>query len=376
MVVHRDRRWLPLLLVPMFGACSAVTTIFASEPATTTRPLPVPGTELFDYKGVIHCHSYLSHDSDGTVEEIRAACRAARLDFLVMTDHQTDASIRDGVRGRLDDTLFLVGAEVRTPQATILAFPLTKPLRRWQNANALVAEARKQGALAFLGHAERTNDWNVDGIAGVEIVNLHAGAAAANRVTMVAAGLLLPLRTLFQQMCRRDANVFAQWDAQLAQRHPLTPIGGNDAHASVRVFGPLGGTIGTYREVFHTLTTHVLAPRLDEAELLAALRAGRAYTSFDLFGDGTGFDFRATVAGAVHLPGATVEASKALRLVVRTPALASIRLWRDGVQVLEEAGTGLVCEAPEPGVYRVEVYTRGGAPWLFSSSIRVVAPAS
>lgn len=357
----------------LLASCSAVTTIFGDAPRTDVRPLPVADTDLFDWKGVIHCHSYLSHDSTGTVAEIRAACRAARLDYLVMTDHQTDASVRDGLRGRLDDTLFVVGAEVRTPQGTILAFPLTKPLRRWQSAGALVAEARKQDAISFLCHAERTRAWDTPGITGVEIVNLHAGAMTANRFGMLFTGLFLPLRALLQQICRRDRDLFAHWDAQLALRHPLAPIGGNDAHASVRIFGPLGGTIGTYREVFLTLSTHVLAPSLDEKELVAALRAGRSYTSFDLFGDGTGFDFRAVDSDGPHLPGATVAYSNDLRLVVRTPAPGVIRLWRDGQPIATATGSSLQCSAPDPGLYRTEVHTRGGAPWLFSSSIRVVA---
>lgn len=366
---------LGLAVVLALASCSAVTTIFGDSTLARPRPYPVPDTDLFDWKGVVHCHSYLSHDSTGTVAEIRAACRAAHIDFLAMTDHQTDASVRDGLRGKLDDTLFLVGAEIRTPQGTIEAFPLQKPLRRWQSAGALVAEASRQGALAFLCHAERTRAWDTRGIAGVEIVNLHAGAVDANRFAMLFAGVFLPLRVLFQQICRRDDAVFRQWDAQLAQRHPLTPVGGNDAHASVRIFGPFGGTIGTYREVFLTLSTHVLAPALDEHELIAALRAGRSYVSFDLFGDGTGFDFRAVDAGGVHLPGSTLPRSPELELRVRTPNVGVIRLLRDGQPLQETTGTTLVQRQPEPGVYRAEVHTRGGAPWLFSSSIKVVTDA-
>ncbi|MEZ5964323.1 MAG: hypothetical protein R3F56_10800 [Planctomycetota bacterium] len=363
------------VVVAALAACSAVTTIFA-DAAPRTAPYPVPGTDLFDWKGVVHCHSYLSHDCDGTVEEILDACRVAGIDFVVMTDHQTDASVRDGLRGRRQRTLFVVGAEIRTPQGTIIAFPLRKPLRRWQSAGALVAEARRQGAISFLCHAERTKAWDTPGIAGVEIVNLHAGAVSANRAGMLAAGLFLPLRALFQQICRRDDEVFHQWDAQLAQRHPMTPVGGNDAHASVRIFGPLGGTIGNYREVFLTLSTHVLAPSMDEEQLIAAFRAGRSYTSFDLFGDGTGFDFRAVDGNGVHLPGGTVTTAAELELRVGTPAVGVIRLLRDGEAVQETTGKDLAHRAPAPGVYRVEVRTRGGAPWLFSSSIRVVAPAT
>ena len=355
------------------SACSALTTMFPAQALQQASSRPtLAGTPLQDWKGIVHCHSYLSHDSKGTVAEIVAAAHAARVDFVVMTDHQTDASIRDGARGLIDGVLFAVGAEIRTPQGTVMAFPLQAPLRRWQSAGALVAEAGRQGAVAFLCHAENTQAWDVDGFCGVEIVNLHAGAVAADRIEMLLWGFLLPLRATFGLICQRNPEVFAAWDRQLGRRHPFTPVGGNDAHANVRIFGPLGGTIGTYREVFLTLSTHVLAERLDEGGLVEALRAGRSYVCFDLFGEGTGFDFHAE-AGARVLPvGATVAASTELRLVAGAPRPGRMRLLRDGVVCLEREGSDLELRGPAPGVYRIEVTATGGAPWIFSSSIRVV----
>jgi hypothetical protein len=360
----------------MSGGCSAVTTMYpASDLAGSPRQTPVAGTPYLDCKGIVHCHSRLSHDSEGTIDEIAAACRDACIDFVVMTDHQTDASIRDGVRGMVEDTLFLVGAEVRSPQGTLLCFPLQKPLRRFQHPSLLAKEAAEQGGLAFVCHGEL---WKVpfaaEGILGAEIVNLHSGAMTANRVGTLATGLFLSMRTLSERICWRDEMVLSGWDAALATRHPFTPVGGNDAHANVRVFGPLGGTIGNYREIFLTLSTHVLAERLDEASVTAAFAAGRTYVSFDAFGEGSGFDFRIVDGGgAVHLGGAEVLAAPGLVLRVTTPAVGRIRLLRDGQELHQREASTLLVRDPEPGIYRVEVATRNGDPWLFSSSIRVVA---
>ncbi|MGE3353963.1 MAG: hypothetical protein AB7O84_19655, partial [Planctomycetota bacterium] len=144
-------------------------------------------------------------------------------------------------------------------------------------------------------------------------------------------------------------------------------------HNSLRVFGPLGGTIANYREVFLTVSTHVLAETLDERALVDAIVQGRTYVSFDVFGEGGGFDFRAVDgSGAVHLPGATIAGAAGLQLRVRTPSPGTIELWRDGaiVQRAHDAQE-LVRDRPEPGVWRVEVRTPAGSPWLFSSSIRV-----
>ncbi len=365
-----------MLTAALLGSCSAVTTMFGpigGFPAQ--RPLPVAGTELFDWKGMVHCHSYLSHDSKGTVAEIRAACDRARLDFLVMTDHQTDASIRDGLRGQLGSTCFLVGAEIRTPQGTVLAFPLQKPLRRWMSCGALIAEARQQGALVTVCHAESWSNWNIPGLAAAEIVNLHAGALTASPGWVIASALFLPVRFLLQRIAVADPAILAAWDRQLARHHPLPPLGGGDAHASIRVFGPLGGTIANYNEVFLTVSTHVLAPTCDQAAIVDAIQRGRTYVAFDIFHEGTGFDFRAEDPSGVHLPGATVTAAKGLRLSVHTPRAGDIQLVRDGTVVARADGDSLTLEAPPPGIYRVQVFTPFCHPWLFSSSIEVAAPA-
>ena len=361
-------------LFALFASCSALTTVWPS-PLEHGEARRVAGTTFFDWKGVVHCHSHLSHDSDGTLEQIAAACREARLDFLVMTDHQTDASIRDGVRGMVGDTLFLVGAEVRSPIGTLLCFPLQRPLRHFQHPALLAKEAAEQGGLSFAAHAEL---WRAPlaapGLHGAEIVNLHAGAMTAGKLGTLGTALFLPIRSLCERISLRDDAVLAAFDEALQTKHPFTPIGGNDAHANIQVFGPLGGTIADYREVFLTLSTHVLAERLDERSIVEAFAAGRTYVSFDVFGEGTGFDFRAVDALGVHCPGSSVPLGPELSMQATVPDEAHIRLLRDGRVVGEVHGRSARWAATEAGVHRVEVWRDGDVPWLFSSSIAVVPP--
>ena len=260
-----------------------------------------------------------------------------------------------------------------SPQGTLLCFPLSKPLRHFQHPALLAKETAEQGGLSFVCHGElwKTN-WDAPGLHGAEIVNLHAGAMTVNKLGTLSTALALPMRSLCERISYRDPDVLREYDRQLQQRHPFTPVGGNDAHANIRVFGPLGGTIGTYREIFLTLSTHVLATELSEAALLDAFRAGRTYVSFDIFGDGAGFDFRVEDhAGTVHVGGATVAASDAELLSVQTPRVGRIRLLRDGVEVDSRLAQTFQTRNLPVGVYRVEVETEHGEPWLFSSSIRI-----
>lgn len=360
------------LSLPLCG-CSALTTMLPShEDEGRADPARVADSDLRDLKGMVHCHSYLSHDSKGTIEEITAAAKAAGTHFIVMTDHQTPDSIALGQRGEVDGVLFLCGAEQRTQQGTVLAFPLQKPLRRWMHCGALVAEATKQGALVFVGHAEAWKDWNMPGLSGAEIVNLHAGAMTANPAAVLGSALLLPARYLMRSIAFRDDAVFANWDAQLQRKHPFTPVGGGDAHANIQAFGPLGGTIAGYPEVFQSISTHVLATERSEAAIVDAMRRGRTYVCFDVFGDGTGFDFRGERDNAAPLlPGDSAQDGRGITLRVRTPKPARIELFCSGRIVATFDGAEGSLQDPPPGVYRAEARTQSGAPWLFSSSIRI-----
>lgn len=369
-----ERRWIAAsavwLLALSAGACALVTTV--RGPARGFPPpegRAVAGTELIDLKGIVHCHSFLSHDSPGTVEAIAAAAREVGADFVVMTDHQTEASIAAGTRGERDGTLFVVGAELACAGGSLLAFPLQRPLPKDAPLAEILADVHAQGGLAVLGHAESFTAWDAEGLDGVEILNLHAAARAAPPVEVILRFLFTPVRNLVASLARVPPENLRALDAQLARR-PLFVCAGTDAHDNLR-FGPFG-TLANYRELFRVATTHVLAERCDEAALVAAFRAGRTYVAIDAYRDATGFDFRAVSAAGVHLLGSTVPLTDDLELCVRVPAPAEIRLLRDGAVILRARGRELRTRAAEPGVYRVECHVPPRFGWIWSSAIRIV----
>lgn len=374
-----------LAVAGMAALCGcALFTTFGGPGAGFDRSTDrrVPGTALLDLKGVVHCHSHLSHDSDGTLAEIAAAAAEAGHDFVVMTDHQTPESIAAGARGMVGGVLFVVGAELRTRGGTLLAFPLERPIAYSPVLPRMLAAIHAQGALALVGHAERFTAWDVDddrdapgwsGLDGVEVINLHAAILEAPRVPLVLDVLLGSVRAVLERTAVRPDAVLERYDERLRHGRLIPLVAGNDAHANVRLLGPLGGTIGTYREVLATLSTHVLAEELGERALVEALRRGRSYVVFDLFGDGGGFDFRLTGDAGDHVIGSTVAAAPGQELVVRAPRDATLELLHDGVRIATADGRELRWPDPAPGDWRVEVYRSGRRPWIFSSPIRVVA---
>jgi hypothetical protein len=109
---------------------------------------------------------------------------------------------------------------------------------------------------------------------------------------------------------------------------------------------------------------------LTTREVCEALRVGRVYVAVELWRDATGFRFEAHDGDTIAVLGEEVVWSKALELVVSTPAAARIRLLRDGVDVASVEGTSLRHAPAGVGVYRVEAELDGRL-WIASNPIWV-----
>ncbi|HEX7896653.1 MAG TPA: PHP domain-containing protein [Planctomycetota bacterium] len=243
--------------------------------ALATRP-----PALREYRGILHCHSLHSHDSKGTYEEILAAAKAAKIDFIAMTDHPPkDETIpfREGWRGLHDGVLFLQGAEYAGQH--LLAVGTREPVH---GSTAEKIEAiHRQGGLAFLSHPEEVEDWTPYAAAdGVEIYNVHAALKKRLKepgfIPEVLRALKADPETSFQLLRRLDPDILAKWDA-VNRIRPFTGIAANDAHQNTAFFGT---RLDPYPRAFRFVTTRVRAAALTEAAILDALRAGRCRVEF------------------------------------------------------------------------------------------------
>src|SRR5262249_34868219 len=137
-----------LLLIP--AACQGPAEEFA----------PPPGKPLREFRGIIHCHSLYSHDSKGTYEEILAAAKAAKIDFICMTDHppkeDKGKSLREGWTGLHDGVLFIQGAEYSDQ---ILALGIQEPITG-KDRRGTIQAIHAQGGVAIACHPELIDDWD------------------------------------------------------------------------------------------------------------------------------------------------------------------------------------------------------------------------
>lgn len=371
------------------------------------RPVEV-SSGYNDYRAVVHVHSHLSHDSHGTVEEIRRAAREVGVQVVLFTEHPADHYdyYKDGHRGLVDGVLFVPGAE----QGGLLNFPMRSLQReRIQSPQQRVdLVTGGKGGLAFLSHLEVDDrmEWELDGLTGTEIYNTHADfkdEARLARALRNPASLLQLIPTIkkypqgtFASLLDYPADYLARWD-ELCRTRRLTGVAANDSHHNqgmravldesgmVRLEDALGEMLATldpekipalkvlligksagdtvfhvdldpYERSFRHASTHLLMHELSEPAVREALAAGRAYVAFDWLCDPTGFVFQAVRRDEKHAMGSEIPLADGLQLVAAAPLAGTFRLMHGGREVAGTRGRILQHTVDEPGAYRVEVW--------------------
>jgi hypothetical protein len=349
-----------------------------------------------------HMHTPYS-DGEWYHAAIAQAALNAGLDVICVTDHNIWV---DGLEryyaqdGR--QLLLLVGEEVhdqtRQPQknhllvlgaSTELAGCALRP-------QELIDAAAAANGLTFLAHpvdppAPLFPDgdlswvtWEIDGYTGLELWNymtsfkalLTSRSAALRYAFNPELGITAPLPALLKR-----------WDELLSLGQRLVAIGGADAHGHEYHASGLRRVLFPYEFLFRQINTHVLvddAPTGDVAadrrQVLAALAAGHCFVAYDGAAPARGFRFSANSDHGTLLMGDEVINRSGLTLQAAAPALGSLRLLRDGVEIGRwdnQSHCSHTVPIGEHGVYRVEIHIqfkgrlRG---WIYSNPIYVRPP--
>ncbi|MCA6095995.1 CehA/McbA family metallohydrolase [Streptomyces sp. SCA3-4] len=248
----------PYTVAPQGMAYEVTVTLRYGAPGVPPRPVYPPqrarGRGRAWYRGDNHLHSVHS-DGKRTPAEIAAAARAAGLDWITTTEHNTTSSHAawQGLWG--DDLLVLTGEEVTTRNGHVLALG-TDPgvFIDWRY------RARDDAFRRFAGRIRQTGGLVVPAHPYGTCVgcNWKFGFAEADAVE-VWNGPFTP----------DDEMAVAAWDALLVasarsgERRWLPAMGNSDAHREPQ-------TVGLPQTV-------VLAEDLSRPALLAGIRAGRSW---------------------------------------------------------------------------------------------------
>ncbi|GAA2918394.1 CehA/McbA family metallohydrolase [Streptomyces thioluteus] len=244
----------PYTVAPQGMAYEVTVTLRYGPPGTPVAPVFPPqrarGRGRAWYRGDGHLHSVHS-DGRRTPAEIAAAARAAGLDWIVTTEHNTTSGhgAWQGLWG--DDLLVLTGEEVTTRNGHVLALGTDPGVFvdwRYRARDGVLPRfartVRRAGGLVVPAHPFATCpacNWKF-GYGEADAVEVWNGPWNADDETAVAA-----------------------WDAMLAAspRDWLPAMGNSDAHREPQPVG-LPQTV-------------VLADDLSRAAVLSALRAGRSW---------------------------------------------------------------------------------------------------
>jgi hypothetical protein len=391
---------------------------------------PRPG--LTDYRCILHAHAEDSAHTGGTLPEMLADAKRAGVHAILLSDHyRPPADFIDGRwRGLKEGVLFVPGAEVRG----FLAYPERSILKRMDLATPdFVSTVTAGDGLLFLSHVEERKDHPVDGLTGLEVYNRHWDAKRDKVSLLALAGMLTDPKRLavlekslqdypdevlaFQ--CDYPTVYLDKWDEGTRLKR-LTGVAANDCHHNqvflVKMVDADTVRIGTnvdaddkmqkvtaglrpairemtrghkagdvlarldfdpYFRSFRNVSTHILAPKLDEPGIRTALKAGQTYVAHDWMGDPTGFQFEAvdTAGKPVAGLGDEVKRAEGLRLAARLPLPALVRLLRHGREVARAEGKAAF-EYPvaEPGAYRLEAWLKLDGewrPWVLSNPVYV-----
>ena len=375
-----------------------------------------------EYRGILHSHSHLSHDSEVPFENILRALKTEGIDFICLSDHCNDslADFNAQWRGLHEGKLFIPGFEMKEG---IMPFGVASNvvLSSRTDSSILCAQIVTNGGVLFYAHPEERRVWERPELTGMEIYNIHTDfKAGVKSLNVLVPDLILNQRQypdqVFRLMFRPPTTFLEKWDELNWTRH-ITGIAGNDCHQNTgfrgfvtetntiyiedtspkrlkvipltafkrRVATWLFGPLEPGKKIFHVqldpyermgryVNTHVLAKELSEAAVLDALRASRVFIGFDMIADSTGFRWLAANSRGQVVMGETLEFGPETRLEALSPHRCRFSIVKDGARVFQAEGYAAQWNPPRPGKYRVEAELNirdEWVPWIYSNPIEL-----
>ena len=317
------------------------------------------------YRGDFHVHSSESGDATASFGQIAALARTRGLDFVNLSDHNTDSHLplAAAAQAAQPDVLFLRGAEVTTYAGHGNAVGLDRYVDHrigfeGRTIQQVLDDVAARGAVFLVNHPaldlgescigcawdHPATPW--DKVAGLEIIT----------------GPWDLVERLFVP------RAMALWDDLAGRGFRIAAIGGSDDHRAGTGTGATDSPIGSP-------TTLVLADELSEAAILEGLRRGR--TIVQLRGPG---DPRVELRLGEAEIGDEVDGVETAELDVAVAGGAGtfVQLWRDGEKIAQAEVTGDDFThrfEDRPGAadrrYRVEVVNGGNQRIVVTSHLYV-----
>jgi hypothetical protein len=353
--------------------------------------------------GAFHIHTTRS-DGSGSPEEVAAAAARAGLQFVILTDHGDGTRQPDAPQYR-SGVLCIDAVEISTSSGHYMAIGLPQtPYPLGGEAHGVIEDVARFGGFGVVAHPDSNkpslqwHEWDAP-FDAMEWLNADTEWRDESRGHLARALAVYPFRpveTLVSLLDRPDTTL-ARWDV-LTRQSRVVALAGADAHARIAWRDDEANAyrrgwfvrIPSYYASFRTFALRVNLERqfsgnavADAQQVLAALKAGHAYTGIDAIASPIGLEFTASQrtndgqhtaqqGDLLHAEGPVM-----LRARVNAPAGGVIVLRKDGRIITQHPLPALEFESTAGnGAYRIEVYRSNAPgqpliPWIVSNPIYV-----
>jgi hypothetical protein len=193
-------------------------------------------TKLNTFRGILHVHSYLSHDSEGTLSDIIPAAKNGGIDFIFLTDHpRSDIdTFPHGYKGYYDGVLIEPGSE----KQGFVTWPLDSAIIDWKvDKNTIAENIVSRGGLIFYSHTEEPHNWDNPDYQGMEIYNFHTDTKDESLTPLIINFIVngnkyrhWALREVFDE----QPSILAIWDS-LNSKRKIVGFSATDTHENQNI---------------------------------------------------------------------------------------------------------------------------------------------
>ncbi len=392
---------------------------FETERAALWKKYKKPGRVIMhsDYKGVLHSHTYRSHDSRGIPEEIIPAAKQAKLNFIFLADHRMadQDTFPRGMHGTFEGIVIESGTE--SPGASMMVNPLKNTIVDWKSdRNQLIKKVVSEGGMVFYLHSEEEHDWSNPDYQGMEIYNIHTDLKdEKSPLGFLINGAVNSgqfRHWAYRELFDEQTKILSLWDS-LNNHRRIVGMAAVDAHnnqnirarymknGDVEWVGNNAKTLSiskpgwkeklllgkpdiagwafkmeldTYFHSFNFVNTHIFGDTLSSRALKNELVKGHAYVSFESLAEADGFQFYTVNGkGALNaIMGDSVSAKEATALHAVSPFPVRFELFKSGklIESKDNSYTFDYALKNKPGNYRLvaRISLRNKLlPWIYTN---------
>ncbi len=393
------RRFL-LTTAALIAAVVAYAFVTAPPRRLVLAP-PASGSPRTVLSGAYHVHTTRS-DGAFTPEQVAGAARDAELQFVILTDHGDATRAPDPPR-YVDGVLLIDAAEISVVEGHIVALGITSaaPYRLGGEARDVIDDIHRLGGIAIVAHPDSPRAdlrWRGPGAAaggrggnpvndfagadGIEWLNADSEWRDERRLRILQTLITFPVRPAesLASLMARPVQSLRRWDA-LTRRRPVVALGATDAHGfGGRFYAQTFGTMAQVVELAAPATGNAAG---DAAALVAAVRAGRAWSVVSAFaGPAIARLSARTAGGSAQMGGSLAVSNESVEITASIDGASNSRvsLWHHDREMAFGMGSAVFNGPAQPGAYRAEATISGFTmPWVVTNPVYLVpamAPAA